>query len=401
MSGLLAKLNNRMRDTTGAAIVLVALSMVALLSAVALSVDVGMLVTARAESQALSDAAALAGAGILRDTNGNVDQTYDETVQFASTNNTVRGAHVPAADVEVQIIPDEWTVRVRVETAQSTFFARIFGVNQVDIATKSAAWAVESSTIGSGDDDSCPALPLTLLDKYNENGDDPGWQPDANPPEEIVGWDETDHGKLLRLYQKKNAPDERPEVHNYSDYCLETTQGSSYRCYWHQDTPNVPDINKRIEGEECEAVGVGDTVVNASGAKQAAIAAWSGLIQNDPHGLSWDPDIGEGGCVVAAAAPDKCFTGTSKRLRTVPVLDPTTLVDGQGGGQQIDGVVVGFQGVFVENAAPFWDAPLVTSGWGSSHVYLRLVQVGGDGPSNEEPGENNPEATVRDLQLIE
>lgn len=400
MNGSFVKLKNRMRDTSGAAIALVALSMVALLSAVALAVDVGMLVTARTESQALGDAAALAGAGILRDTNGNVDQTYDETVQFASTNNTIRGAHVPVAGLDVQIIPDEWTVRVRVETTQSTFFARIFGVNQVDIATNSAAWAVESSTIGSEDDDSCPALPLTLLDKYDENGDEPGWQPDANPPEEIVGWDETDHGKLLRLYQKKNAPDERPEVHNYSDYCLETTHGSSYRCYWHHtdETPSVPEIEEKILGVNCDEVSVGNTVVNASGSNTGAMDKWSSLIQNDPHDLSYDSDKG---CVTAAAEPDKCFSGTSARLRTVPVLDPTTLVDGQGGGQQIDGVVVGFQGVFVENVAPLWDAPLVTSGFGSSHVYLRLVQVGGEGPSNEEPGENNPEATVRDLQLIE
>ncbi|MGH2394838.1 MAG: pilus assembly protein TadG-related protein, partial [Candidatus Limnocylindria bacterium] len=59
-SGQVSKLDER-----GSTIVFVSLAMAALLSIVALAVDVGMLYTARGEAQRAADAAALAGAGWL------------------------------------------------------------------------------------------------------------------------------------------------------------------------------------------------------------------------------------------------------------------------------------------------------------------------------------------------
>lgn len=389
-------LYRRIREERGAAIVLVALTMVAMLSAVALAVDVGMLVTARTEAQRVGDAAALAGAGILRDSNGDSAQAHNKAVEFASTRNTVQGSYMTIANSDVQVIPEEWTVRVQVRNAQPTFFARIFGVRAVNIATNSAAWAVESATIGSETDESCPALPLSLVDKYIESNEEDGWQ----DGEDIVGWGTEDHGTLLRLYQKKNAPDERPEVQNFIDYCLESTSGSSYRCYWNHpgENPSTGYIEEKIAGEHCTPVSIGNNVENAAGANQSVIAAWRQLILDDPFDLQWSEDKG---CVVAAADPGACFTDSgSKRLRSVPILDQTTLDDPDDTGSNIDGEVKGFVGIFVENVSSSWDGPLVAEGLGKAHVYLRIVQQGGSGSANND-GENDPEATVRTLQLIE
>jgi Flp pilus assembly protein TadG len=83
----------RIREERGAAIALVALSMIAMLSAVALAVDVGMLVTARTEAQTIVDGAALAGARMLRD-GGSEAQARAEAVAAGSNDNTVQGSNV-------------------------------------------------------------------------------------------------------------------------------------------------------------------------------------------------------------------------------------------------------------------------------------------------------------------
>ncbi len=65
MRKLRSQIRNRVRDERGAAMVLVAVSLVVLLGMVALAVDLGMLLEARTESQRVADSAALAGAGWL------------------------------------------------------------------------------------------------------------------------------------------------------------------------------------------------------------------------------------------------------------------------------------------------------------------------------------------------
>ncbi|MEJ2152821.1 MAG: pilus assembly protein TadG-related protein, partial [Gemmatimonadota bacterium] len=51
-----------MRDTRGVSIVFVAITIVASMAAVALAIDIGMLLNARTEAQRAADSAALAGA---------------------------------------------------------------------------------------------------------------------------------------------------------------------------------------------------------------------------------------------------------------------------------------------------------------------------------------------------
>ena len=138
-AGLRARFTRTLRDTSGAAIALVALCMVALLSAVALAVDGGMILTARTEAQVVADGAALEGARKLWKTNGDVDEARDAAMNAGSNDNTVRGENVQILAEDVDVIPSEWTVRVRAKRVEArnsavpTFFARIFG-NFVDKA---------------------------------------------------------------------------------------------------------------------------------------------------------------------------------------------------------------------------------------------------------------------------
>lgn len=411
MKTILVKLNDRLTDRAGAAIALVALSMVALLSAVALAVDVGMLVTARTEAQTLADGAALEGARELRDSQGVVDQARAAAILAGSTDNTVRGENVTILPEDVDVIPDEWTVRVRVHRTQQrnsaipTFFARIFGVNEVDITAKAAAWAVESTTIGGEEDPSCPALPLALLDQYIESNGEDGWQ----EPEEIIGWDTDDHGKVLKLkLQPSQAGEQEPDpVINSIDYCNDTPGDSSWRCWWRQEeeAPNTENVEDKIWGDNCtDPVSMDDSVYNAAGNMQSILGAFGELAAQDPD-LEWCDDCGDdgSGCVVEAPS-NSCFTGNSMRLRTVPVVDPTSI---NGSGQNINGHVIGFMGVFVEKVgSSFADEGGKGNGGdgggiGQDNVYLRLILEGGAGTGGEAPGDDDEGVFVRTLQLIE
>ena len=136
------------RSERGSTIVLVSLSMTALLSIVALAVDVGMLFDVRTEAQRTADAAALAGAGTFV---GDPDLTAeDEAVARATAidiggRNLVYGdsAEILPEDVEVDLEAGRVTVTVRRigdrSNAIPTWFANVFGVGEADVAARATA----------------------------------------------------------------------------------------------------------------------------------------------------------------------------------------------------------------------------------------------------------------------
>lgn len=411
LQGLRARLVGKLEDTSGAAIALVALAMVALLSAVALAVDVGMLVTARTEAQTVADGAALEGARFLMKSQGDVEGARTHAIQAGSSDNTVRGESVTILPEDVDVIPEEWTVRVRVHRTDArgnpvpTYFARIFGVDDVNISADAAAWSVEATSVGTEGDTSCPALPLALYDKFIESNGEPGWQ----SPEEIVGWGEQDHGTVLRLKTQPSASgDTEPDpVVNEIDYCSQTD--SSWRCWWRMEDeePNTQNVSDKIRGESCtDRVNQEDSVYNASGNMQSNVHDdFSWLVEQDQD-LEWCNDCGgtdadPRGCVVEAPS-NECFAGTSLRVRSVPVVEPESVVgpDGEAdGGANTHGRVSGFVGVFVERVAAEFaadgDGPP-----GQRNVYLRIINEGGIGSSADDSG-GDSEAFIRSLQLIE
>ncbi len=140
-------LPGRLGDEKGSTLLLVAVSMTALLSMVALAVDAGMLFTARGEAQRVADAAALAGAASFIEAPDNEARARNLAVQYAAMNN-VRKASVVLLPEDVAVDVANWRVTVTVRRtgdrgdAVDTWFARIFGVETVDIVAQATAEAV-------------------------------------------------------------------------------------------------------------------------------------------------------------------------------------------------------------------------------------------------------------------
>ncbi|MGH7550769.1 MAG: pilus assembly protein TadG-related protein [Gemmatimonadota bacterium] len=161
----------------GATVVVVALAMTGLLSVVALAVDVGMLLTARTEAQRAADAGALAGAAMLI-TNPGADLPARQEARLYAQLNTVQNQPVQVdlnEDIDVDLANERVTVRVRRDDLRggpvATWFARIFGVDVVDIAAVATA---ETDPAGSA---AC-VKPFTIYDKFDDRNDngvfDPG-----------------------------------------------------------------------------------------------------------------------------------------------------------------------------------------------------------------------------------
>lgn len=401
-------------DERGAALLVAAGSMVALLSAVALAVDVGMLMAARAEAQTTADAAALAGAGVLRDTNGDSAQAHTSAMNWLAKN-TVRGEIVTVLEEDVEVIPEEWTVRVQVQRTEArgasvpTFFAAIFGVHNVDITAAASAWAAPAST--SGGDGHC-MLPLALIDKFDDLDGDGEYDPGS---ETLTGYDESDHGKLIKLKLRPAGPGSGPpmcqtdtnpdsEVEYNIDYCASSS--SSWRCWWRPDHPSqgggggVDVLGPLIyPAETCEEeVGIGDLIWAASGSgnKQSLVnTEFEELIRADQD-KEWCPDCATGGsgCLVDANDPTTCFEGESVRRRTIPVVDPSVA----GGGANTISEVTDFMGVFVEQVSCSYSAGEFGGPDGLWNVYVRLMVEGGSGATGGTG--SSEESLVRNLQLI-
>jgi Flp pilus assembly protein TadG len=153
----------------GSTIVLVAIAITALLSMVALAVDMGMLFTARGEAQRVADAAALAGAGALIVDSDNETRARNEAVQYASLNDVRQTSVVlEPEDIEVDLANMRVTVTVR-RTAErgtsiGTWFARVFGVDEVDVVAQATAEVVPAGGA------TC-MKPFTIPDAWDDEND--------------------------------------------------------------------------------------------------------------------------------------------------------------------------------------------------------------------------------------
>ena len=130
----------------GAALPLVAVALMALLGMCALAIDLGMAFTARSEAQRVADAAALAGGSAYLDFNvSDVTQPATDRAYDYALRNTVRNVGVDSSEVTVQVIPDSMKIRVWI-TRQTlpTWFARILGIDDVDVGAMAAAQAFQA-----------------------------------------------------------------------------------------------------------------------------------------------------------------------------------------------------------------------------------------------------------------
>jgi hypothetical protein len=131
-----------------------------------------MLFTARGEAQRVADAAALAGAGAFLD---GWDQPWVEetarnyAIEYGALN-TVRaqGVEILPEDVTVDLAQHRVTVVVRRTSergsAVATWFARVFGVDEVDVAALATAEAAPAGA-------AICLMPFTLPDAWDDEND--------------------------------------------------------------------------------------------------------------------------------------------------------------------------------------------------------------------------------------
>jgi Flp pilus assembly protein TadG len=174
-------LQKRLSDQRGSVLVIVGAGMLALTSVVALAIDVGLMTTARLEAQRAADAAALAGAGAFVGSPGNAGLARSLATEYAASNK-VRADAVTVQEDDIVIDTDARTVKVTVYrnrergNAIPTFFARVFGVNEVDVAATATAEAAPAGGIN------C-LLPVAIPDRWYEAGG-PGNDPNDYNPED-------------------------------------------------------------------------------------------------------------------------------------------------------------------------------------------------------------------------
>ncbi len=168
------------RDDSGAVAVTVAILLVVFMILSALVVDMGYWYNVRRQMQAAADSAALAGCWELANDNDN-DVIWAAVTEYAGNN-----AVVPVDAIEVvppspggmSDITDD-SVKVTVQTTSGSFFARVLGIGETQIA----AQAVAKVGYLTGARNPVPwALPILRVDRMvaTMNGNDYNLTEDAN-----------------------------------------------------------------------------------------------------------------------------------------------------------------------------------------------------------------------------
>jgi hypothetical protein len=357
----MATLMRRLRkDERGMSLVLVGLSFMAFLSATTLAIDIGMLMTARAQTQNAADAAAHAGAVALGFNDFENRSSSGPAVQAAlnaatnSANNVMHGAvSITPGDVTFPNDPSGQPNWVRVTVYRSagrsnpvsTLMASFFGVTTADITATATAEAALANAV------TC-VKPFALPDRWTEK-QTPGWDQNdtfsafpANPSVQpdifktasaagYTGYTVMDKGMQLTI---------TPEVGT-------VIKGNMF---WNLNLPGGGGFFSDITGCDPSTMRYGDPLaIEASASPGDITSGISSLIAQDPSAY-WDSGNGK---VVSSQFP-------SPRVVIVPTYDPLYFDQGKKVGNFTQLRVSNFVGLFLESQA-------------GSSVTVRVVPVGG------------------------
>lgn len=330
-----------LRDERGSTIVLVTVGMTALLAILALAVDVGMLFTARGEAQRTADAAALAGAGSLIVVPDDGERARRVAVEYGARND-IRGEAVTLAEGDVDVDLDAFTVTVRARRVAEngggvgTWFARIFGVDEVGIAADATAEAAPAGR-------AVCVKPFTLFDPFDDRDGDGVFE-----PEDGDQYDPHVHG-YGSSWRNPGSPGDDGEGY-YNDRGRELvvkgggpaagphggTSGTGPSWYYPWDVPQTDDGNcsggGSGEGASCyqwaienchpAVIQVGDQYMVSTGAMDDPTRdGIQNLISQDP-GAYWDDSCQ---CVMGSKHGDNWEA--SERIGIVPTFDPSREFD--------------------------------------------------------------------------
>lgn len=333
-----------LRDERGATLVLVALGSVVLIGCAAIAIDLGMLLTAKTEAQRVADAAAHSGAVALARHAASSEATREEEAresakETAAANDILGDAYDGLLDEDVTF-PEPHKVRAVVyrNTARDnplgTLFARILGINEVDMAVDATA------AVFIGGAAKC-ALPIALPDRWSEDGGPPLVKPtlddtfdpddtDDDGTDEYVSWDEDGNQGFYTGYDDESAGFEvklRTAGGGHGEF-----NPSWYGVWRHPDgsgsgsESGTNDYRNAITGDACvdedRIVRRGQDVDTEPGNFPTPTRkAFQELIDRDEF-AEWDNQDkcvtrpGEEGCV-----------DSSPRIRAVPLFDPTAIPD--------------------------------------------------------------------------
>ena len=372
-------------DRGGAVLVLVAFGLVVFLGMAALAIDIGLLYVARSEAQRAADAAAHAGAGfyqINRARPDAVEATRAFTVAFAE-NNDVRGQPVRldgASDVDV--LPDEGLVRVRVRRTDDgidgpipTLFARALGFREVEVSASAAAQIFAARAAG------C-MLPVALPDRWaRDDGSFPDpWEPYNSPPVSTDFYDENETG--YRLPDDLGAvlvmrPPTGQGQGNDGTRITPSWWSSINSSEFNFSGEGPADIRPAIVGCDGEPFGPGDLVDQSSGNMADLRRSWESLVESDA--AEWNTTLG---CVTDI---DGTECRTSPRLRPMVLFSPDLEVEGPNARIAVTRIV----GVFVESV----------EGRGANYdVILRLASFPSGLPGDDVAG---PGDFVTAIRIVE
>lgn len=372
------------RNEAGMSLVFVGMSLMALMSATMLAIDVGMLMTARNQAQNSADAGALAGATALF-----YDDYDDRTATgpavtsaiAAATANEVMSHAVSVGPDDVEFLDDPVgdpnRVRVTVRrTAQrgnpvSTLIAHFFGMATADIA------AVATAEVSPANAMTC-VKPFTIPDKWIERQTAP-WDgedtydafdskgnplPDgdvyipavnanggANP--DYTGYNnETQRGQRLMI--RASTGNNITVSFYFSLSLFGITGGEEYR-------QNIDQCNTGI-------MHYGDPLVQEPGAMAGpTIQGIEALIARDPQAY-WD----EGTDKVAGSQ----YPTQSPRVFPIPLYDPIFYDSGKRNGRIADLKVANWIGFFAEEVI-------------GNGIYGRIIPIGGIRDRTVENGPTN------------
>jgi hypothetical protein len=336
-------------------LVFVAGGIVAFLSASTLAIDLGMLMTARAQAQNAADAGALGGATALV-FNSFTDRTPSgpvvrSAISAAQTNPVIGVApSVLTADVTFPNDPSGQPTRVKVNVFRTTargnpvptFMARLFGISTANIVATATAEAQFANA------ETCVA-PFTVPDKWKENSDSAGkpdgpWTPSStfdmydskgkllpNPDVYTFGvtsFDPTLDKGLQLVLKENNTGKVAPSLYNPWDL-PGSMGGNDYRNNIDTCNTNIIKIGDFMPPENGNMVGPTVQGVNA-------------LLAAYPDAM-W---------ATSTNCPTGCPTGNagdiSRRTMRVPLYNPVVYAQGQQSGKNAQLQVVNYLGFFIE-----------------------------------------------------
>lgn len=410
--GLLSHLRWQDRAAT---LVFTALSAAVLIGATALAVDLGMLISARVQSQRAADTGALAGASELAVVSGTEALARARAKEYSNKHNVLTNP-VDVGDEDVDVLMDEGKVRVRVHHSVNTLFARIFGVDQVNVSTVAAAEVVPAGAAR------C-AIPIAAIDRFRDHDGTPDgeetelngqWDGTAEPagefympcvadengnvPEGCTGFHAGGSDEGLRVEIKTAASDDFDPTSLEQTCQANTSPGWS--CWIRPPgMSGAAPLKDIIRGCTTEAtkdwtVAAGDNVDAEPGETQSLVKEFRDYI-NDNGGTDLVWDQGRKCVWDNGASPPDCVGDNHARIRAMPYVNPNTLA---GSGSNANADVVHLSNVFLEKVAQNpGDPHKTTGGVGGYNVYV-IIMTGASGGEGIGSDENSQ---LKNIVLVE